>query len=325
MPPHTVFGAQRVKAHLFSKVPEATRETTVGEVLTKLRTEMWDSVHYVYVLDAERKLLGVASVKQVLQAADHAKIGDFMQPVKAHVTEHSDQEHVAIKAIHHDLKAVPVLERGTERFLGAVPAEKVLSILHEEHVEDFLRSAGIQRTLNITDIFHVGLFRLIRLRIGWLFVGLLGGMLATLVVQFFEHALERHLALAFFIPVLVYMADAVGTQSQTLFIRSLTIKHVSASRYFTREGSVGFLLGLLNAIVIFAFAYLVTWSAPIALTVALAMFLSILVATALALGITSLLVALKRDAALGSGPMATVIQDLLTLLIYFLVATVVLG
>lgn len=321
----TLSDRERVSAHVLAQVPTATPETTVGDALERLRKEQWDSVHYVYVLDPQGKLLGIVSIRELLWSKDSVKLREIMKPANVHVSESADQEHIAIKALEHNLKSVSVLQRGTEKFLGAVPSDKILSILHEEHTEDLLRAAGIQRTQHITDIFHESVLRLSALRIGWLLVGLIGGMLTTLLVESAQAALERNVALAFFIPVLVYMSDAVGTQTETLYIRAITLKKFSHWLYLLKELTVGTVLGVVLAALMGAFALTVMHIDPrIVLTVTVTMFLSVFLATGLALLIPSILSAFKRDAAFASGPLATVLQDFLTLLIYFIVAHILL-
>jgi len=147
-------------------------------------------------------------------------------------------------------------------------------------------------------------------------------MLAAIIVGGFEDSLHEQVALAFFVPGIVYMADAVGTQTETLVIRGLSCG-VPIRSVARREVLTGLLIGATLSLLFLPFA-LVVWDEPdVAVTVALALFASCSIATAVALGLPSLLNRFGRDPAFGSGPLATVIQDLLSLLIYFGFATLI--
>jgi magnesium transporter len=152
----------------------------------------------------------------------------------------------------------------------------------------------------------------------------MGGMLATAVINSFEHALEREIALAFFIPVIVYMSDAVGTQTETIFIRSLSLESLDIRKYILREGVIGLALASILSILIFIFTMVYIQSINVAAIVGLAMLASVFTAVFIAVLIPWLFSRFKKDPAFASGPFATIIQDLLSIIIYFTVATLVL-
>jgi magnesium transporter len=130
--------------------------------------------------------------------------------------------------------------------------------------------------------------------------------------------------LAFFVPGVVYMADAIGTQTEALIILGLSVG-VSIRRVLWLEILTGLALGVLLAAVSVPAVVMVFGSVDLALVVAISLFAACAVATVVAMGLPSLLSRLGRDPAYGSGPLATVVQDLLSLLIYFVVATALLG
>lgn len=165
--------------------------------------------------------------------------------------------------------------------------------------------------------------QLLSLRLPWLIVGLLGGMLATRVAAYFETLLTSEVALAFFIPVIVYMSDAVGTQTETIYVRNLSKRQLNFWVYLAKELTLGLILGLIFGFAIGAFAFLWLEKYAVALVVGLAMFASIVTATVISLVIPSLLYRGHTDPAVGAGPFTTVIQDLISLLIYFLIATLI--
>jgi magnesium transporter len=165
---------------------------------------------------------------------------------------------------------------------------------------------------------------LIEHRLPWLVVGLMGGIGLTLISSRFEHLLAQNIGIAYFIPVIVYMADAVGTQTENVFVRNLVHKQAKFSTYLIKEILLGLSLGALFGCLIGLFAFFAFHSTDIALTVGLAMFATMSTAPAIALIVPTLLQKTHKDPAVGAGPFTTVIQDFLSLLIYFLIATAIL-
>ncbi len=173
------------------------------------------------------------------------------------------------------------------------------------------------------DVVEERINHLIAHRIPWLFAGLLGGIIATLIVSKYEAILSVDVRLAFFIPVIVYLSDAVGTQSETIYVRELSErKKVDFSRYIFKESIIGLGLGVISGILLGIFAAYWLKSSAIGLTIGLTMFVNLTLAPVLAVFVPSILYKRHVDPALGSGPVATIIQDLISLLVYFFVASI---
>jgi len=165
---------------------------------------------------------------------------------------------------------------------------------------------------------------LFHLRAPWLIVGLVIGGLITFVVSRFENVLSEQVSLAFFIPIIVYMSDAVGTQTETIYVRNLTRKQVKFTTYLFKELALGLIIGLIAGVVLGAFAFIWLGSLEVALTTGVAMATSIISAAAIALIFPTVLHgAFKIDPAVGAGPFTTALQDLTSILIYFAVATLI--
>lgn len=160
-------------------------------------------------------------------------------------------------------------------------------------------------------------------RLPWLIIGLLGGLGLTFVSARYENLLSQNISLAFFISVIVYMADAVGTQTETVYIRNLNKKRTHFSVYLIKEVGLGIFLGLLFGALTGVFAWLVFHSIETALSVGLAMIGTMAIAPVIALVVPTILKMEHKDPAIGSGPFVTVIQDFLSLVIYFFIATVI--
>lgn len=180
------------------------------------------------------------------------------------------------------------------------------------------------RHLQIIDEAHGRISRLFRLRIPWLIIGLIGGTLISFGMSSFEKVLTDNIGLAFFLPMIVYISDAVGTQTETIFVRTLAREKFNFYKYLLKEVFIGALLGLTLGIPMGIIASL--WLGhKIGLTVGLALFINITVAPLIAILIPEVLFKERNDPALGAGPITTVIQDAISLLIYFIVAKIILN
>jgi magnesium transporter len=162
-------------------------------------------------------------------------------------------------------------------------------------------------------------------RLPWLVIGLVGSMLATYLMTSFEGMLHAHIALAFFIPGIVYLADAIGTQSETIAIRGLSLHRLSLREMVLREVKTGVIIGFVLGLIYFPFSWAVFKDLQLAWTVSTTILIAGGIATTVGILLPSLLSSFRIDPAFGSGPIGTIIQDLLSMMTYFLVAHLMLG
>lgn len=152
-------------------------------------------------------------------------------------------------------------------------------------------------------------------------LGLMAGLAMVLVGQRFEGALSRKLELVFFIPMIVYMSDIIGTETLALFVRELSLRKVSLHKIFWREVCVGFSLGLITGIPMALFAYLWFRDFDLSVTLVIAMTVNGLVAVLTGVLAPIVFAKLKRDPALGTDEITTAVSDNVSMLIYLIVAT----
>lgn len=160
-------------------------------------------------------------------------------------------------------------------------------------------------------------------RFPWLAVGLAGGIGLTLLASNFEELLAKNIALSFFVPVIVYMASAVGQQTEIVYIRNLNKKRTHFLIYLAKELLLCGLMGILFGSLIGLFAFFTFRSIPISTSVGMAMAVTMSIAPFISLTVPTLLKKVHKDPAVGTGPFVTVVQDFTSLLIYFLIATVI--
>jgi len=307
--------------YLTRDVPVAHPGETISEVLDALRSRRFEIASHIAVCEGPR-LQSIVRIEELLAAEPDAQIETLGDPDPPVVGPETDRELVAWKAVQHGESALPVVDAaGT--FIGMVPPHRLLAVLLEEHDEDTARFAGLLRGATearaaseapaLTRFWH---------RIPWLLVGLLGSVVSVEIVGSFEEELRRDVSLAFFIPAVVYLADAVGTQTEALAIRGLPLG-ISIRKVFFRELLSGVAAGLALAALFFPLALLRWGEAEVATSVAVALFGACAIASVVALALPWTFQRFGLDPAFGSGPLATVIQDLLSIVVFFAAAVLI--
>lgn len=176
---------------------------------------------------------------------------------------------------------------------------------------------------HIVDDAKEKLIPLIKERLPWLIIGLSGGIIVTILVSKFEAILSKNISLAFFLPVIVYMSDAIGTQTENIYVRNLAKFRDNFFQYFIKELMVGITFGLIFGTLLGVFARFWIGSASVAFTIAIAMFINGIIAPIVALIVPELLFREHEDPALGAGPFTTILQNLISLSVYLLIATLI--
>ena len=302
-------------------VPVARRDERVGEVRGQLVGREFRCAEDVVVLESGR-LVGLVSIERLLAAESNAGVEDIMDPDPPKVAPDTDQERAARRMVErHECSLAVVGADG--QFLGLIPPYRMLRVLLDEHEEDLARLGGyLVGTARARGAAEEPVAQRLWHRLPWLLVGLLGAMAATAIVGGFEQQLESNVLLAFFIPAVVYMADAVGTQTETVLIRALAAG-VTVRSVLRRELLTGLVMGIVIGVAFLAFA-LVGWGdVEVAVAVALAMFASCSIATLVATALPAAFQRLGKDPAFGSGPLATVFQDLLSITVYLAIVVAV--
>lgn len=234
--------------------------------------------------DCDRPV-GLLRIEDLIAARPDTPLRQIMDPDPPTVTPGTDQEIAAWKAARHGESSLAVIDGGG-RFVGLIPPHRLLAVLLAEHNEDMTRLGGYLGTADpARAASEEPVRRRLWHRLPWLLLGLVGAMLAAWLMGAFEAVLTTHVMIAFFSPTIVYMADAVGTQTETLVIRGLSLG-VPLRRIARRELRTGLLIG-----VVLAGLFL-----PLGLLIWRAMSLPWALARA------------GMDPAFGSGPLATVIQ-----------------
>jgi len=310
---------ETVGAHLVASVGRGRAEETATAARQRLAVERPHSLELMCVVDDAGRLLGAFPGGRLITLADGVTLREAMDPAFPRVGAEEDQETAASHALHHGVDALPVVDR-EGRLRGVMPAQALMQVLRREHVEDLHRLAGIRReSAQARHAIEDPPLRRARHRLPWLLVGLAGGALATAAMAGFEATIERMVAVAFFVPALVYLADAIGTQSEAVAVRGLSLTRVGIARLLASELRTGMLIGVALGVIAFLPVMLVFGDARLAAAVSTSIFIAGSIAAAIGIGLPWLLTRRGLDPAYGSGPVATVIQDILTIVVYFMV------
>ena len=309
--------------HASTSVPIASPASTIAEVRQAMIGQRYETASLVIVCEVG-KFMGVVRIEDLLAAPAEERVDSVMDRDAPIVAPGLDQEVAAWHAIRNEESALSVVD-AAGRFVGVIPPHRLLAVILSEHEEDLSRLGGFTKSRAAARATsEEPVQRRFRHRIPWLLVGLAGALLAADFVGWFEAQLEQKVMLAFFIPGIVYLADAVGTQTETIVVRGLSVG-VSIRQMLRRE----LLAGLAIGIVLGASGGLLVWwrwgESEVALVVGLALFAACSTATLAAMAVPWLLDKFDFDPAFGSGPLATVIQDLSSILIYFAIATAVIA
>jgi magnesium transporter len=309
--------------HASTDVPIAPVGATAREARELLVARRYESASHVVVCEGGR-FVGLLKIEALLAAPPEARLGDLMDRDAPFVAPGVDQEVAAWEAVRHEQSALSVVD-ADRRFVGLIPPHRLLAVLLSEHEEDLSRFGGfIKKTTAARATSEERVRRRFWHRIPWLLLGLAGALVAADLMSWFEVHLRQTVMLAFFIPGIVYLADAVGTQTETVVVRGLSIG-VPMRRMALRELLAGIAIGVALAAVA---GPVIAWrwgNTEVALAVALALFVTCSTATVAAMALPWLFDIAGQDPAFGSGPLATVIQDLLSIVAYLAIAAAVIG
>lgn len=297
---------------------------TVAGCLRRIRGQAANvtRVHSVYVVTKEEKLIGRLSLKDLITAKSDQRISDIYKSGVDFVKAEEDVEEVAKVMAKYDLEAIPVVDEDMT-LLGRITIDDIVDVIKEEAEKDYQLAAGITQEVEADD----SIIELTRARLPWLFLGLLGGIGAFLIMGGFEDSFKENAVLFFFTPLIAAMAGNVGVQSSAIIVQGLANDDIKGS--INNRLIKEMFLATLNGIILALFLFLFVWVYEEETNKALAISVS-LVAVIIVAGLIGTFVPLflnKRgiDPAIATGPFITTSNDIFGILIYFLIAKLILG
>ncbi|WP_370866170.1 magnesium transporter [Staphylococcus pseudintermedius] len=298
-----------------------TINTPVHEALMLVKDQAPDAetIYVIFVVDEDKKLVGVISLRDLIIAENDAYIEDIMSErvISANVAD--DQEDVAQTMRDYDFIAMPVVDY-QNHLLGIITIDDIVDVMDEEASEDYSRLAGVSDIDSTDDtIFQTALKRL-----PWLLILTVLGMITASILGSFEETLEKVALLAAFIPIISGMSGNSGTQSLAVSVRNIStgdIKEKSKIKLALRESGSGFLTGITCAVSLSLIIMLLYGQPYLALIVGTSLTIAMTVGTTIGSVIPLVINRLGIDPAVASGPFITTINDIVSMLIYFGLAT----
>jgi magnesium transporter len=305
---------------MVTHIPQATADTPVSTVIQSLRGQKFECADTVFVTDAEGRLEGIVRINDLF-ADGERRIVEIMEPEHEAVRYGDDQEQIAVLAMQLNMIAVPVVD-DDERLIGAVPPEALFKILRAEHMEDLQRLAGIApHERGPAVALDAPLLDRFRRRLPWLVFGLLASSIITFIMAEFEQSLSANVAVAFFIPALVYIAGAIGSQAVSVAVRGLSTDNISITGLLQDELIIGMAIGASLGLISFIMVFVAFGDGALSLAVGLAVLGGGTVSAVVGFGLPWVFKRFGSDPALGSGPICTIIQDVASLFIYFVLVS----
>ena len=292
------------------------------ECLKKMRkqAEYVKKVHTIYVVNNNNKLLGTMSLKRLLISNKDTKVRDIVNSDVYYVKTDTSTEEIANLMNKYDLIILPVVNENQE-LLGRITIDDVIDVVKEEAEKDYQMASGIYEDIEN----NAGILTITRVRLPWLIIGMIGGVLGAKVIGIFD--IQKHFELALFIPLIAAMGGNVGVQSAAIVVQSLANKSIDVkniSEKLTKELGVGLLNGLICGCLVFLFTYILGYNLLLGLTVSLSLIIVIIFAALFGTFIPLTLQKYNVDPAVATGPFITTISDILGLLIYFLIGQTIL-
>ncbi|ADU28614.1 magnesium transporter [Evansella cellulosilytica] len=294
---------------------------TVRDAVDKFKTfaELTRNIYYLYVIDENKKLVGVVSYRDLLLANIDEKIGDIMFNRVISVPIDMDQEEVAQLIQRYDFLAVPVVDNSNE-LKGIVTVDDVIDVFIEEANEDIEKLSASGKSIDFNTKASVASFR----RLPWLILLLFIGLISGSILDGFEATLEQVVALIFFMPMIAGMTGNTGTQSLAVVVRGLvtnTLEKRTILKLIWREFKVGIIIGLTCGLLVLGVAAFWQSSLLFGFVVGVSLLATLIIGTMSGTIIPLILYRIGIDPAVASGPLITTLNDIFSLLIYFGIAT----
>ena len=297
---------------------------TVAGCLRRIRGQAKEvtRVHSIYVVNKEEKLIGRLSLKDLIVAKNNQKISEIAKDNVDFINVIDDVEDVAKVMAKYDLEAIPVVD-DSQTLLGRITIDDIVDVLKEEAEKDYQLAAGITQDVDSDD----SIIELTRARLPWLFLGLIGGVGAFVIMEGFQEAFNQYAVLFFFTPLIAAMAGNVGVQSSAIIVQGLANDDIKGSinRRLLKEMSLATLNGIILATFLFLFVWIYIGEIDKAIAISASLVAVIIIAGLIGTFVPLFLDKRGIDPAIATGPFITTSNDILGILLYFWIAKLILG
>lgn len=285
-----------------------------------------ETVYTCYVTDSKRRLDGFVSLRDLVTSDEDSVIEDIMESEVIHVNTHDDQENIANMFRKYGYLALPVVDN-ENRLTGIITVDDIMDVMEQEATEDFQRMAAMSPSEEA--YLNTGVFSLAWHRLPWLLILMISATFTGRIMTHFESILTQMVILSVFIPMIMDTGGNSGNQSSTLIIRGLALGEIQIKdwwRVLWKEVRVSLLVGVILAATNLVRLLLIEKvEIMVALTVSITIVITVISAKMVGGTLPLLAKKLKLDPAIMAGPLITTIVDAMALIVYFMMATLLLG
>ncbi len=321
-----LMATELIRVHVNSNAIECVREI-------REQADNVENIYAIYVVDDEEKLVGLLHLKKLIVSSTRSRVSEIYDPKVISIKTNTDAEEVANLMDKYNLVVLPVVD-ALGRLVGRITIDDIVDVRREEETEDLQRMGGMEALDE--PYMNMSIWGILKKRAGWLVILFLGETLTATAMGFFENEIAKVVILSLFVPLIISSGGNTGSQASTLVIRALALGEITIRNWWTiikREIKVGFVLGLILGIIGFlrvaAWSQFTTIYGPHWLEIALTVGTSLIGVVLWGNIIGSLFpLILKRfgfDPAVSSAPFVATLVDITGLIIYFSVASLLLG
>ena len=303
-------------------------ENTISDAIKKIKREYDDkeTIDICFVTDKSRKLIGTVKLKDLVLNDENKLIKEIMDDDIMSVNTLMDQEKVAQIIQDYDLTSVPVVD-SENKLVGIITIDDVIDIIEEEATEDIEKMAAITPTEK--PYLKSNVLELYKSRIPWLLLLMISATFTGKIIQHYEVALASYVVLTSFIPMLMDTGGNAGGQSSVTIIRGLSlndIEYKDTLKVIWKEIRVAILVGLTLAVANFIkLLFIDKVTTSVALVVCLTLIITVMIAKIIGCSLPIIAKKIGFDPAVMASPFITTIVDAISLIVYFQIATHLLG
>ncbi len=321
------YDASTAGGRMTTEFAHLKEDMTVQGALEELRktAKELEMIYYIYIDGKYNHLVGIISLKELIMAEPTTRLSEIMHSKLITIPIDMDQEHMAAEIAKYDFLALPVVDN-LGRMKGIITVDDVIDVIEEEDTEDMYKFGAAGE--HVDDYISMRPTLVARNRMTWLLILVVTSFLSGLIMQRFSFALESMIALSFFIPLIMGSGGNAGTQAAMVMVRGLATGEVRSKdiwKVVRKEFVIGVMLGAALGSMALVRALVFQRSSLLGATVAFSMIITVTAATCLGAVLPLICKRLGIDPAVVSGPLITTVLDIASLLIYFRIATLLLG
>lgn len=298
-------------------------EKTIEEVLNVIRSAPEDvEIIYIYIVDKKDRLIGVASIKEILTAPPNAQIKDIMTTDVISIKENATKSEAIDIFQRYDLLIIPVVNDENE-LIGVIYIDDILDAITEKTTEDFFKMAGAQEE----ELFYTNqIFKTAKLRLPWLLVVVFGELVSAFIISAFDFTIKQFLPIIFFLPLVAAISGMISSQSAIITARGLATGKITEYfkdflHFLLREVKVAVLIAFVVALIVGVIASIWISAHVIGIVVGIALFFNIVIAAFVGGILPYISLKLNKDPTVATGPITLTLNDIFGILIYLGIAT----